>query len=208
MAHPHTSYPRRAGSRASRHCGCPFRVGLLATCAATSGCASVGESFVSVGAFLGAISGGMAFAYLGIGGGVLVTRALRRALVWYRGLQSVPRSLLRRLVILVVLAGGAELLLDALASAGMRPLVIGLAGAGLYILLLRGLVLLARDARVAVEAWSARQGQRLVTGFARVLDARGSGGQREVAPPATSPRPIEAGPTCWICGGRSDGHAH
>lgn len=143
---------------------------------------------------------------------------LRRARDWYRGLRPVPRALLRRLVVLFVVGGGTELLLDALGAAGVDPLAIGLAGAAFYILLLRGLVLLARDAQVAIEAWCEREAQRLVAGFVRAIEARASDASRArgaAVPPPHAARPagprerrIEAGPTCWICGGVNDGHRH
>lgn len=138
---------------------------------------------------------------------------------WFRRLSPIVRALVMRLGLLLLLCGGNKLFLDALASVGMRPLEIGLAGAALYILLLRGLLLLASDAQVAVAAWCGQEAQRLLASFARALDARGSGGRRvedaPTLPPRSPTRPrgprhdrTEVGPTCWACGGVNDGHGH
>lgn len=201
-------------------CGDPVSTGVplsaLTLLAAMSGCAS--ETFVSTAAVPGAISGALAVAFLGVGGGVLAVRGLRCALSCYHGLRPVPRDLLRRLVMLFVLGGGTELLLDALGVAGVDPLAIGLVCAALYVLLLRGLVLLVRDAQAAVEAWCEREAQRLVAGFVRAIGSRASDASRARGAAVTPPdaarlavpreRHIEAGPTCWICGGVNDGHRH
>jgi len=134
----------------------------------------------------------------------------------YRTLSPVPRRLLRGLGICMLIGIVNETWVRWAPLAGIEPAIVTLGTLGLFVLLARSVVVLALDAQRAVEEWLVGAAKRcLATGDAAMRRPTARA-ERAVSLPVTRPvtsttvnrARIEAGPTCWTCGGANDGHQH